>query len=211
MARTRALLLPARCAACNAWGDSPLCRECSVLIRWIRPPWCEQCRTGAPPGDRAFGHAHAAAVYEGPAREALKAFKLLGERRSSQWLAARMVPSARALRATVVTWVPATRPSEVARGFNPAEEIARPLAMRLRLPARRLLKKRRDTLDSAGLSREQRRLNLLDAFVARGRVAGHVLLVDDIFTTGATAEECAKALKAGGCGAVSVATFARAP
>jgi len=150
-------------------------------------------------------------VYEGPAREALKEFKLLGERRSSRWLAARMIPSARAVAPTVVTWVPATRVSESARGFNPAEEIARPLAMRLRLPARRLLRKRRDTLDSAGLSREQRRVNLIDAFVATRPIAGRVLLVDDIFTTGATADECAKALKAGGAQAVSVATFARAP
>ncbi len=150
-------------------------------------------------------------MYEGPAREALKAFKLLGERRAALWLAARMIPSARAVGASVVTWVPATRASEATRGFNPAEELARPLALRLRLPARRLLRKCRETLDSAGLSRAERRVNQLDAFVARGRVSGHVLLVDDILTTGATAEECAAALRRAGGADVSVATFARAP
>ena len=157
-----------------------------------------------------FRHAHAAVAYEGPAREALKTFKLLGERRTARWLAERMVPVARALNADVVTWVPSTRASEAARGFNPAEEIARPLARSLRLPAKRLLAKRRDTLDSAGLSKEQRRVNLLDAFGAKGAVAGHVLLVDDIFTTGATADECAKALRRAGAREVSVVTFARA-
>ncbi len=152
----------------------------------------------------------AACGYEGPAREALKTFKLLGERRTARWLAERMLPVARALHGDVVSWVPSTRASEAARGFNPAEEIARPLARLLRLPAKRLLAKRRDTLDSAGLSKEQRRVNLLEAFEAKRTLRGHILLVDDIFTTGATAEENAKALKLAGAREVSVVTFARA-
>jgi predicted amidophosphoribosyltransferase len=121
-----------------------------------------------------------------------------------------MIPAAHDIDADRVTWVPSTRASESVRGFNPAEELARPLALSLRLHARALLTKRRETLDSAGLSREQRRVNLLDALVAKGRVAGHVLLVDDIFTTGATADECAAALKRAGAREVSVVTFARA-
>lgn len=149
-------------------------------------------------------------MYAGPARDAVKAFKLMGERRAARALAARMVQGARALGGDVVTWVPSTRASEVARGFNPAEEIARLLARSLRLPGKRLLAKRRDTLDSAGLSKEQRRVNLWQAFEAKGAVAGHVLLVDDIFTTGATANECAKTLRQAGAREVSVVTFARA-
>ena len=159
----------------------------------------------------AADHVRAACVNEGTARDAVKTFKLLGERRTARWMAARMVRVAHGLDGDVVTWVPATRASEVARGFNPAEEIARPLARLLRLPARRLLVKRRETLDSAGLSKEQRRINLLDAFEAKGRISGHVLLVDDIFTTGATAHECAGALRRGGAREVSVVSFARAP
>lgn len=206
------LLLPGRCAACNGWGDTPLCESCSAGVRWIEAPWCVRCRDPEhwDDGRFAFGHAHAATAYEGPAREALKAFKLLGERRTARWLAERMVLSARALDGDVVTWVPATRASESARGFNPAEELARPLARSLRLHARRLLTKRRETLDSAGLSREQRRANLWDAFESGGSVAGHVLLVDDILTTGATAHGCAAALKRAGAGEISVVTFARA-
>jgi predicted amidophosphoribosyltransferase len=205
------LLLPGRCAACDTWGSSPLCERCSADVRWIAPPFCERCTSRSLPAGRGFGHAHAAAIYEGPAREALKAFKLLGERRAARWITRRMIHVARPLEGSVVTWVPSTRASEAARGFNPAEELARPLAHSLRLPARRLLAKRRDTLDSSGLSKEQRRVNLLDAFTARRAIAGHVLLVDDIFTTGATADECAKALRLAGAREVSVVTFARTP
>ena len=149
-------------------------------------------------------------MYTGPARDAVKSFKLLGERRTARWLAARMAPAARALDANVVTWVPATRASEAARGFNPAEELARPLARSIRRPARRLLIKRRETRDSAGLSREQRRANLYEAFLANGPARGHVILVDDILTTGATAGECAGVLAQAGATEVSLVTFARA-
>ena len=121
-----------------------------------------------------------------------------------------MASAARALDASVITWVPSTRASEAARGFNPAEELARPLARFIRRPARRLLIKRRETRDSAGLSREQRRANLYEAFAASGAVRGHVILVDDILTTGATAGECAAVLKGAGARSVSVVTFARA-
>ena len=149
-------------------------------------------------------------MYAGPARDAVKAFKLLGERRAARALAARIAPVARRLDADIVTWVPATRASESERGFNPAEELARPLARLLRLHVRRLLVKRRETLDSAGLSREQRKANLFEAFVAAGPTRARVLLVDDVLTTGATAGECAQALKDAGARAVWVATFARA-
>ena len=180
---------------------------------------CDRCGAPAPAAREcrscrrtrfAFDRARAACAYEGPAREALKAFKLLGERRSARWLARSLIAVAYELDADRVTWVPSTRASESARGFNPAEEIARPLALSLRLHARPYLSKRRETLDSTGLSREQRRVNLLDAFVAKLPVGGHVLLVDDIFTTGATADECAAALKQVGAREVSVVTFARA-
>ncbi len=153
--------------------------------------------------------ARSACVYAGPARDAVKAFKLLGERRTARWLAARMTVATRELEANVVTWVPATRASEAARGFNPAEELARPLARFLRLPAKQLLIKRRETLDSAGLSREERRVNLYEAFVAK-KARGHVMLVDDILTTGATAAECAAVLIQAGAQSVSLVTFARA-
>jgi len=191
-------------------------------VRWIGADACAKC--GKPEGapvarcrdclgrSLAFDRARAAASYEGPAREALKAFKLGGERRTARVLARWMVPAALSLGgSSAVTWVPSTRRSDAARGFTPAEEIARPLAGALGVPGRRLLAKTRETRDQAGLSQRERRANLHDAFAPMARIPARVLLVDDIMTTGATADACATALKAAGARRVLVVTFARVP
>lgn len=183
------------CAKCGTPSETPVAR-------------CRDCRDR----DLSFDRARAAASYEGPAREALKAFKLLGERRTAAALARWMVPSALALGpSSCMTWVPSTRRSEAERGFNPAQELARPLARALALPARPILTKVRETRDQAGLSRTARRANLAEAFRHNGRIPIRVLLVDDVMTTGATADACAAALKEGGARRVTVVTFARAP
>ena len=216
------LAFPTRCAACNAWYAAPLCGECEGTVRWIdanacakcgkperRPvPRCSDCRDR----DLSFDRARAVASYEGAAREALKAFKLGGERRLARIIAHWMVPPALALGAAqAVTWVPSTRRSDAARGFTPAEELARPLAKALAIPALKLLAKIRETKDQACLKGHERRENQRDAFAQNARVPARVLLVDDIMTTGATADACASALKAAGARRVVVVTFARAP
>jgi len=142
------------------------------------------------------------------------AFKLGGQRRDAVHLARAMRPTAARLRADVVTFVPSTRRAEAARGFNPAAELARHVASGLGLPGLGLLSKVRETRDQAGLTRVQRAQNQRGAFRARlepdARIH-RVLLVDDVLTTGATADACARALRDGGVGDVVVVTFARAP
>jgi ComF family protein len=142
----------------------------------------------------------------------LLAFKVGGERRAARAMAEMMVESARCLPADVVTFVPATRRAVVARGFNPAEELARPLAGALRLPFRPMLRKLRETADQASLARARRARNLRGAFAVRAvpAAAGRVLLVDDVMTTGSTANECARALRRSGAAEVVVLVFARA-
>lgn len=181
---------------------------------------CDRCgRPARIPRDRCrdcdgrdvgYVQARAAAVYDGPAREALKAFKLLGERRTARALARCMADAASRMHGDVVTWVPSTRRSDAERGFTPAEELARPLAGLLGLPAARLLHKTRETRDQAGLSRDERRGNQAGAFATRKLSPGRVILVDDVMTTGATVEACSLALLAGGSRQVRVVTFARA-
>jgi ComF family protein len=189
------------------WIDTDACAKCGKPER-APVPRCGDCRER----ELAFDRARAAASYEGPARDALKAFKIGGERRMARTLARWMIPAALSLGGVnVVTWVPSTRRSDAARGFTPAEELARPLARALALPARKLLGKTRETRDQAALSRRERRDNQRDAFAANARPPERVLLVDDIMTTGATADACASALKAGGARRVLVVTFARAP
>jgi ComF family protein len=92
------------------------------------------------------------------------------------------------------------------RGYNQAELIAsrlnRPLACDL-------LRRRKNTPSQTGLSRNQRKLNLAGAFDARRRVSGSVIVIDDVYTTGATMNEIAKTLKRAGADRVEVLTVAR--
>ena len=136
------------------------------------------------------------------------AFKLGGERRAARYLAATMV-GAIGSQPDLIVAVPATRRALSERGFNTALELAKPLGRHIGAPVRMPLRKVRDTADQAGLGREARMRNLAIAF-ACAPVDGLVLLVDDVLTTGATADACAKALREAGADRVDVITFGRA-
>ncbi len=166
---------------------------------------CTDCRAPVP----AFGVARAPAAYRGVARDVLMSFKLGGERRAARPMAALMAQQARAINADAITFVPASRTSIAERGFNTAHELARALSPLVRLPCVRLLRKTHETADQASLDRTGRRTNLAGAFAAR-RAPHRLLLVDDVMTTGATADACARALLSAGALEVNVLTFARA-
>jgi ComF family protein len=100
------------------------------------------------------------------------------------------------------------------RGFNQSELLARVLSRRTGIPVLNALERRKPTAPQAGLTRAQRRSNVAGAFEAsrrRDRIDGrHVLLIDDVLTTGATASACAAVLKRAGARRVTVLTLARA-
>jgi len=211
------LLFPPRCLSCRAPARF-LCPACcdaaprlgTACLRCAQPlahpaPSCPSCARFRP----AFAAARAPFLYAGPARDALIAFKLGGERRAARALGEEMARAAVDLPAVTLTFVPATRRSVAARGFNPAEELARAAGRALGLRVVPMLRKLRETADQAGLSREGRRMNLAGAFRARSG-AGSVVLVDDVLTTGATADAAARALREAGMAQVTVLTFARA-
>ena len=102
------------------------------------------------------------------------------------------------------------------RQFNQAEEISRAIALETSLPVLSMLKRVRRTETQTRLSRRQRLENLKGAFAIRKRwgmkktVAPRgVILVDDVFTTGSTVNECAKVLRKAGVGRVAVLTVMR--
>jgi len=108
-----------------------------------------------------------------------------------------------------VVLVPLHRARLAKRGFNQAELMARGVARRINAPVLDKLKVVRRTRDQVELSAEARRANVAGAYAARGPVAGGILLVDDVFTTGATLSECAEALRKAGAGEVQALILCR--
>jgi len=226
------LLYPPRCEACGRLREEPICGECLNKIEFIRPPLCETCgepfdplAKGAPrcqrcrSGRRPYTIARSAVYYEGPVVQAIFRFKYHGQMVLGRTLGRLMVealgdgaaglsPEA----AEVVCPVP-LHPSRLReRGFNQSELVAEEVAAALGKPLKALLERTRPTLPQVDLPVESRAANVRDAFAPRLEevIAGKkVLLVDDLFTTGATLSECARALRRGGAAEVRVFTLAR--
>lgn len=187
------------------------CYGCSVRGSWLCPA-CRAALIPAPDGPRIPGIArvHSPWSYEGAARDLILALKLRGERPAALPLAdfLHALLQKDGTEARLVTWVPARRWDRRARGFDHAELIARALATSLGLPAVGLLERTSARQDQAGLTRLERKRNLVGAFRA-ARVEEKVLLVDDLITTGATAEACGRSLREAGSPSVEVAAPCR--
>lgn len=191
-----------------------VCEKCGRFCPGLREgSLCRECVEEPPP----YIKARAVAPYEGQLREALHQFKFFGRKELAGPFGEVMAALAAAffpLRpAGVVVPVPLPERRERERGFNQAALLAGVIGDILRLPVfKRALVRTRETPSQATLSREQRQANLCGAFAAgedSSAVAGrNVLLVDDVYTTGATASECSRALLAAGAGAVYVVTLA---
>jgi ComF family protein len=200
------------------WGGSEVAgstpREWGGLEGVQAPPnwWssCLRCRVDPPPFERARG----AGFYAGSLRDALHALKFRGKRALARPLAALIREQCAAVVASgadALVPVPLGRARLRERGFNQAELIAERLGGLLDLPVRRRwLVRIRETAPQTELAAAERRANVGGAFVAAPGVAGqHVIVVDDVLTTGATCRECARALRAAGARQVDVVTVAR--
>ncbi len=212
------MLLPRRCLVCGTAG-AHLCSACRDGFPRIEPPWCERC--GAPtawPVQRcrecsgrrlAFMQARAAVAYDDAVRRLVAGWKERGLRRIADEAAALVVELIPLPTADVVTFVPADRRRQGERGHHPAERLARALGERWQVPCRSLVVRVRETERQRGLALADRRRNVAGAFAARA-VRGEVLLVDDVYTSGATVSAAATALRAAGAEHVNVVSFARA-
>jgi len=229
------LVFPAVCPVCGAILGSarrdPLCGDCWAAIERAGRPLCARCGAltveaaaavtvtscraceEAPP---TFDYARAAARYRGPLREAMHAFKFRGKRllaRALGDLVLEECADALCMDAVVLVPVPLTRDRQRERGYNQAELLAEQIGAGLDLPVRgRWLRRVRSTVPQTDLTAIERRTNVRGAFTASPAVSGrHVVIVDDVFTTGATVEECARVLRAAGAARVGVLTVARVP
>lgn len=109
----------------------------------------------------------------------------------------------------VVTFVPPDGDRSLRRGHHPPARLARELGRRWELPVRAMLERTRPLRPQRGLGRDERRRNVRAAFRATGTVRGPVILVDDVYTTGATVSAAASALRGAGASSVDVIAFAR--
>jgi ComF family protein len=212
------LLLPQRCLICSLPGPQ-VCAACTPRLRRIVPPFCERC--GAPTawpvrrcaecaGRRlGFLHARAAVEYDERVRRIVESWKERGLRRLATFAADLVVDTVGRPSVSCVTAVPADPNRRLRRG-HAAEALARELGRAWELPVEKLLSRSRSSRRQRGLSNLERRANVAGAFRAAGDVPARVVLVDDVYTTGATANAAASALRRRGARRVEVVTFARA-
>ncbi|MFL5931998.1 MAG: ComF family protein [Gaiellaceae bacterium] len=113
-------------------------------------------------------------------------------------------------RAYTITYVPPDADRALERGHHPAERLARALEPRWQLPVVPLLERTRPARPQRGLGLAERRANVRGGFRAAGDVPTRVVLLDDVYTSGATVAAAASALRKGGARHVDVITFARA-
>ena len=195
------------------WVEAPVCDGCGAPFAYDIGARCAACLARP----RAFARARAASLYGERTRELILKLKH-GDRTDlarlfALWLnraAAELLADAEA-----ILPVPLHPRRLFARRYNQAAEIARPLAALARvayLPD--TLRRARDTGGQRGRSRRGRREAVRGAFSVPPRLAGRIagrrlLLIDDVMTTGATAEACARALLKAGAAAVDVAVVAR--
>lgn len=228
------LLYPPTCLLCRAMpiqDPAVFCQACEASMPRLRPPACQRCGRTLPGAYDlraccrqcqrtvvAFEQARAPFSYTGTVRQAVHAFKYHGHHRIGQWLAAQMADVARRhcplAELDAIVPVPAFWAKAWLNGWDPVRWLADALAQRLGLPCLRgELRRVRWTASQTRLSAFQRTRNVRGAFRARaGRLSDRsVLLVDDVFTTGSTAQACAAALGDAGIQRIFVLAAASTP
>jgi predicted amidophosphoribosyltransferase len=138
------------------------------------------------------------------------AWKERGLRRLADAAAAIVAERIPSPRAQLLTFVPADADRRRRRGHHPAALLADALAERWQIPCEPRLVRAHSSSRQRGLSLAERRRNVAGAFAAEGILTGEVLLIDDVYTSGATVSVAASALRAAGARRVDVVTFARA-
>lgn len=225
------IIVPPACSACQSplQAHHTLCAACWRDVAFIRPPLCDV--TGIPlpfsTGERmvsaralaqppAYDRARAVAQHSGAMRKLVHQFKYTDRHDALPLFGRWLAEAGRDLLADadVIVPVPMSRLRLILRHYNQSSLLARALAGITRIPAEHLaLRRVRTTPRQVGLTGAQRRLNVAGAFRVperlRHRVEGkRVLLLDDVITTGATAEACARALRRAGAVRVDVLALA---
>lgn len=227
------LVYPDECRVCGEplreISRIPVCRRClddpkvmmaEYFCACCRTPFlnphpldeeglCGLCRHGW----NGFDAAYTFGAYEGTLRELVHLFKYSRIRTLADPLGIMMASALpRDQRFDMLVPMPLHWLRQWQRGYNQARLLARVVSRRTGIPVVNAMRRSRATAPQAGLTNAKRRRNVAGAFSVRKRVdigGARVLLVDDVFTTGATASACAGALKRAGADHVSVLALAR--
>lgn len=211
------LFFPPRCPVCDEVlkKGEKICRKCKNELKWVGEPRCFQC--GKPLLEEEqeycsdcikhrfhYTRGYALWVYEGAARRSVAAFKYKGRQEYASFYGEEFMRvygrELKRLSFDTVVPVPVHREKKRQRGYNQAELFAKELAGYLKVPMEaEALVRVRFTRPQKGLSHKERQKNLEKAFQVAPRYRrkeklGRVLLVDDIYTTGSTAEACTQML-----------------
>lgn len=205
------LFLPPHCPYCNAvLGFEPECERCrTALPRLVCGPEPIACRKGL-----FLKKVHAVYDYEPPIQNAVWRLKFNDEPDLAEIFGSEMACLFRKceLRADALVPVPSSRRKQKARGYSAPMLLAQQMGRELGIPVLLVLEKVLETPDQHGLTRRERRVNLLGTFDVTDAQAvrnKRILLVDDVFTTGSTLDECAKMLLAAGAEQCDALCFAR--
>lgn len=229
-----AFVFPELCQICESEratvAEGFVCARCWSTVRFIKPPFCERC--GLPffgeitnafecancrEMDLHFRSARSAVTTGGAVLEAIHRYKyqraLWFENFLADLLIRQAEPELRAEHWDAIVPVPLFPAKQREREFNQAERLAQRLSAATGIPVNnRWLKRILPTRTQTQLTRQQRAANVRNAFVMRQTERLHgerVVVLDDVFTTGATTSACARVLRDAGAGEVCVWTVAR--
>lgn len=215
-------LLADDCQLCGQHDcDDTLCPACRADLPRLPPSRCPQCALPTPLGERCgrclreaphFDRTLAAYAYDFPLDRLVQSFKYGHRLALGDWLGRQLADLARDLPADLIVPMPLHPHRLRKRGFNQALELSRPLHALRGIPlAPRLCRRTRDTPAQAALPWRARVANVRGAFHCTADLSGkHLLLVDDVMTTGASLDECARTLKLHGAASVTLLVVARA-
>jgi competence protein ComFC len=213
---------PPSCGGCQKFGVR-WCEECQATIykldQSICPKCgsfephnqlCSDCRTNSP----VFEASRSWAKYAGPLRLAIHQLKYKNDLGLAEALSIYLIELFVKLNwpIDIITAVPLSLKRRAERGYNQANLLAKPIALACGVPFQpHVIDRARDTKSQVGLSAQQRRENVRDAFIARSSlVKGKaVLIVDDVFTTGSTIQSCSRAFLDAGASRVYGLTLAK--
>ena len=227
-------VLPPQCPCCGKFleeGQQGFCSNCLSEIRWIKPPFCSICGTPFISGEienhpcgacvihrKYFTIARALGAFEGSLQAAIHRWKYEGKTHLTpffaDWMAEGLNRYWELNSVDLLIPVPLHPQRLRERGFNQALLLVKELSRRTDIPyLKTILKKKKPTLPQVNLSGVEREKGLRGAFhvIEKGELSGKsVLLVDDVYTTGATVNECSKVLVRGGAERVDALTLAHA-